>query len=166
MTAFSSFKIERPAWQMIVTCTLALWLGGSLVLDAVVFPSLWAAGMMTQPGFASAGYLTFGLFNHCELMLAGLTMTGIFILDHAHHFGATQKYRAILLSVLLLTVAVIDTYLMTPQMSALGLQLNPLETTIEIPARMLPMHLGYWALELLKLGSAGGLLVLCNRGES
>jgi uncharacterized membrane protein len=163
MTAFSSLKIERPAWQTIVTCLIALWLGGSLVLDTVVFPSLWAAGMMTQPGFASAGYLTFGLFNHYELMLAGLTMTGVLVLNHGGHFEAKQERRAILLSVLLLAVAIVDTYLMTPQMSALGMQLNLFEPVSEMPAGMVPMHLGYWTLELLKLGSAGTLLALCNR---
>jgi hypothetical protein len=165
MTAFSSLKIERPAWQTIVTCFLALWLGGSLVLDTVVFPSLWAAGMMTQPGFASAGYLTFGLFNHYELMLAGLTMTGVLVLNRAGHFGEARERRAILLSVLLLAVAIVDTYFMTPHMSALGMQLNLFDPAIEIPAGMLPMHLGYWALELLKLGSAAWLLGLCNRNS-
>lgn len=165
MTAFSSLKIERPAWQTIVTCILALWLGGSLVLDTVVFPSLWAAGMMTQPGFASAGYLTFGLFNHCELMLAGLTMTGVLVLNRSHHFGAIRERRAIGLSVVLLTVAIVDTYLMTPHMSALGMQLNLFAPTLETPAGMLPMHLGYWAIELIKLGSAGWLLGLCNRNS-
>jgi hypothetical protein len=165
MTAFSSLKIERPAWQTIVTCILALWLGGSLVLDTVVFPSLWAAGMMTQPGFASAGYLTFGLFNHCELMLAGLTMTGVLVLNRAHHFGQLRERRAIGLSIFLLVVAIVDTYLMTPHMSALGMQLNFFDPAIELPAGMLPMHLGYWALELLKLGSAGWLLGLCNRNS-
>lgn len=163
MTAFSNLKIERPAWPTIVTCILALWLGGSLVLDAVVFPSLWAAGMMTQPGFASAGYLTFELFNHCELMLAGLTMTGVLVLNHDRYFGETRQNRAILLSALLLTVAIVDTYLMTPHMSALGMQLNLFEPAIAMPEGMIPMHFGYWALELLKLGSAGILLVLCNR---
>ncbi|MGB3560305.1 MAG: hypothetical protein WBD58_21730 [Geitlerinemataceae cyanobacterium] len=165
MTAFSNLKIERPAWQTIVTCIIALWLGGSLVLDTVVFPSLWAAGMMTQPGFASAGYLTFELFNHCELMLAGLTMTGVLVLNHDGHFSETRHNRAILFSALLLAVAIVDTYLMTPHMSALGMQLNLFESTTGMPEGMMSMHLGYWALELLKLGSAGALLALCNRNS-
>lgn len=165
MTAFSNLKIERPAWQTIVTCVLALWLGGSLVLDTVVFPSLWAAGMMTQPGFASAGYLTFELFNHCELMLAGLTMTGVLVLNHAHYFGAMRERRAIALSILLLAVAIVDLYLMTPHMSALGMQLNLFAPTLDTPSAMMPMHLGYWTLELLKLASAGVLIRLCNQNS-
>ncbi|HIK29734.1 MAG TPA: hypothetical protein IGS17_18890 [Oscillatoriales cyanobacterium M59_W2019_021] len=165
MTAFSSLKIERSAWQTILTCTLALWLGGSLVLDMVVVPSLWAAGMMTQPGFASAGYLTFGWFNHCELMLAGIVLTGVLAIERNRRWGETQKLFEIGLAALLLAIALIDTYLMTPHLSALGLQLNLFDPAIGMPEGMISMHLGYWALELLKFGSVGTLLALFGRNS-
>lgn len=165
MTAFSSLKIERSAWPTILTCILALWLGGSLVLDLVVVPSLWAAGMMTQPGFASAGYLTFGWFNHCELMLAGIALTSVLAIERNRPWGETQKRFEIGLAALLSIVAIVDTYLMTPHLSALGLQLNLFDPAIGMPSGMIPMHLGYWALELLKFGSAGTLLAMFGRNS-
>ena len=72
MTAASSLQLKRPIWQTIVVVTLGLWLGGSLVLDWVIMPSLYLSGMMTQPGFTTAGYLIFWNFNRIELLAAAI----------------------------------------------------------------------------------------------
>jgi hypothetical protein len=57
---------------------------------------------------------------------------------------------AIFLSLLLLAIALIYTYIMTPQMSALALQLNLLEPATGMPEGMMQMLEGYWVLEALK----------------
>ena len=163
MTTFSQLKVRRSQWQTPLTCVLALWLGSSLVLDLVVLPSLWAAGMMNQPGFASAGYLTFGVFNHCELLLAGLTMTGVLSLCHLKKWTNERQKIVIFLSVLLLTIPLAFTYFLTPEMSALGVQIDWLDPVESVPAAMNQMHAGYWLLELLKLGTVGTLLGFCDR---
>jgi len=75
MTAVSSIQTKRLNWQNIVTLTLSFWLSGSLILDWVIMPSLYVSGMMTQAGFATAGYLIFWNFNRIELLSAALVLT-------------------------------------------------------------------------------------------
>ena len=79
-----SFRVpgDRPSlpWARIVTGCLALWVGGSLVLDFVVMPSLMEMGMMDSPGFASAGFLTFERFNHLEMLAASAVLTGVLVI--------------------------------------------------------------------------------------
>ncbi|MBO9999206.1 MAG: DUF4149 domain-containing protein [Cyanobacteria bacterium SID2] len=161
MTAFTSWVRQRPSWPAVVSFILSLWFGGSLILDFVVMPSLYSAGMMTEPGFASAGYLTFERFNHIELIFAGVALTGVLVLNYTRHFFGTQTRKAIILSILLLGVALTYTYFFTPQMSALGIQLDALEPAVEIPKAMASMHQGYWILEILKLVSVWLLMRLC-----
>ncbi len=163
MTTFSNLEVKRPGWQTAIAITLALWLGGSLVLDLVVVPSLWEAGMMTQPGFASAGYTTFETFNHLELLFAGTVMTGVLWLSRTHYFAGGWRRTAIILSSILLVIALIYTYLLTPNMSAMGIQLNLFEPMGQMPPGMMQMHLGYWALEVLKVTGVGALLLGCDR---
>ncbi|MGC9504214.1 hypothetical protein [Baaleninema sp.] len=163
MTAFMGSGHQRPSWQTVLSVVLALWFGGSLVLDLVVMPSLYATGMMTEPGFASVGYLTFERFNHLELLFAGLALTSVLVLNQTRHFFGTQTRKAIILSILLLGVALTYTYFFTPQMGALGVQLNLLEPAEDVPTAMASMHQGYWILELLKLASVWILMRLCCR---
>lgn len=166
MTAFSSAGLKQPAWQTTVTFTLAFWLSGSLLLDWVIMPSLFATGMMTQPGFATAGYSIFWIFNRIELLCAALVLTGLLVLRRTHTGSKLGGRKVIFLSLFLLTIAIIDTYFLTPQMSALGLQLNLFEPVAEIPTGMNQMHGGYWTLEALKLIASGTLLGLCYRDRA
>ncbi|MFM7353457.1 MAG: hypothetical protein ACKO1G_10510, partial [Microcystis aeruginosa] len=53
-------------WTTLAMVVLGFWLSASFVIDLIILPSLSVAGMMTQNGFASAGYLLFGIFNHLE----------------------------------------------------------------------------------------------------
>lgn len=163
MTTFTNLEVKRPAWQSIVTFALALWLGGSLVLDLVVVPSLWEAGMMTQPGFASAGYMTFEAFNHLELLFAGTVMTGVLCMSGTHYFAGGWRRTAIILSAILLVIPLVYTYILTPQMSAMGIQLDLFSPMDGMPPGMMPMHLGYWGLEVLKIAGVGALLLGCDR---
>ena len=160
MNAISSVELKRPIWQSIAMLTLGFWLSASLLLDWVIMPSLYVSGMMTQASFASAGYVIFWNFNRLELLSAGLVLTSVLALCNSQ-----SKWRrsAIILSMLLLAIALVDTYLLTPQMSAIGLELNVFQTTVETPAGMDLLHGSYWILEGVKLLAGGTLLGWCWR---
>jgi len=160
MNAISSVELKRPIWQSIALLTLGFWLSASLLLDWVIMPSLYVSGMMTQASFASAGYVIFWNFNRLELLSAGLVLTSVLAMCNSQ-----SKWRrsAIILSMLLLAIALVDTYLLTPQMSAIGLELNLFKTTVETPATMDVLHGGYWILEAVKLLAGGTLLGWCWR---
>lgn len=164
MTAITSTEFSRPKWRTILLATLAFWLSGSLILDAVIMPSMYAAGMMTQPGFASAGYSIFWVFNHLEVLCAALALTGVLILRNT--ISATISRWAVPMALCLLGIALVYTYALTPEMSALGMQLDWFETTSEIPAAMNQMHEGYWLLEVLKLAIGSALLAASYKADS
>jgi hypothetical protein len=126
-------------------------------------PSLYAAGMMGQPGFAAAGYAIFWLFNRIELLCAASVLTGVLALHQMQPIYNRKGYAGMLLAAVLVAIAFLYTYALTPQMSALGLELDLFNTAIEIPVGMNQLHGSYWALELLKFVSGGLLLNLCYR---
>lgn len=161
MAAISNIQLKRPAWQTTVIFTLAFWLSSSLILDLVIMPSLYATGMMTQAGFATAGYSIFWVFNRIELLCAALVLTSLLAIKGTQNASDYAGRRSIVLSMLLLIIAIAYTYILTPEMSALGLQLNLFEPAVGTPAAMTQMHEGYWVLETLKLILGGTLLGLC-----
>ncbi|MGH2413241.1 MAG: hypothetical protein ACRDEA_06040, partial [Microcystaceae cyanobacterium] len=63
----------------------------------------------------------------------------------------------------LLTITLVYTYILTPQMSALGMQLNQFESITSMPAAMISMHEGYWILEIIKFIAGVTLLRWCYR---
>lgn len=159
MIAASSLQLKRSHWSTIVMLTLGFWLSSSLILDCVIIPSLYVSGMMTQSGFAAAGYLLFWNFNRIELLSAALVLTGMLVLDR------TQR-GAIVLSLLLLAVSLVDTYFLIPQMCAAGLQLNLFESATQMPATTSQLHAGYWVLEATKLVAGSTLLGWCFRQQN
>ncbi len=166
MTAITTSRVEsiRPRWQAIVMVALIFWLSGSVILDLLVMPSLYVSGMMVSPDFATAGNLMFCGFNRVELICSGLVTTGLMVLsDLAGDFGKRSR-TAIILSLVLLTIALIDTYGLTPQMSALGMQLNLFDAA-EVPAGMNLLHQGYFVLEALKLAVGATLLGWCYQNQ-
>ncbi len=165
MAAVSGIEPKRFPWQTIVTLTLALWLGSSLILDLIIMPGLYVSGMMTQSGFAAAGYAIFGSFNRIELVCAASVLTGILVLGKTPDSENKHHRTAVVLSVVLLAVVLILTYGLTPQMSALGLNLNWFEPTAALPVGMDQLHEGYFGLEMLKLSAAGVLLAFCHRSR-
>lgn len=146
-------------WSAIVPLTLGFWLSGSLVLDLVVLPSLASMGMMSATGFASAGYALFGTFNRIELLCAAFVLTGCLVLQQRQVLAK----RSLVLALLLLGIALGSTYILTPVMSGLSLSLDWFETNPEMPAAMVPMHLGYWGLEVGKLVCGSWLLFGTDR---
>ncbi|MFQ4144349.1 hypothetical protein [Chlorogloeopsis sp. ULAP02] len=155
MNTVSSFGFKRPIWQSIVMLSLGFWLSASLILDWVIMPSLYISGMMTQASFATAGYVIFWNFNRIELLAAGLVLTGVLALGKDKF---SWRIGSLILSVLLLLITLVDTYLLTPQMSAIGLQLNLFQAVAEIPTNMNMLHGGYWLLEIIKLVAGVTLL--------
>lgn len=153
MTAITSSEFSPSKWHTIGLATLAVWLSGSLLLDLLLMPTLYSAGMMSQPGFASAGYSLFWVFNHLELLCAALVLTSVLVVRQAA--GLPRWFLPA--AAVLLVIALVYTYGLAPQMSALGLQLNWFEPS-EVPTAMNQLHGGYWLLELLKLGLSGALL--------
>ena len=167
MTAITSSRVEsiRPRWQAIVMVALIFWLSGSLIIDLVIMPSLFVSGMMTSPEFATAGNLMFWGFNRVELICSGLVATGLMVLSNLMGDSGKRSRTAIILSLVLLAIALIDTYGLTPHMSALGIQLNLFDSAAEVPAEMNLLHQGYFVLEALKLAVGGTLLGWCYQNE-
>ena len=167
MTAISTSRVEsvRPRWQAIVMVALIFWLSGSVILDLLVMPSLYVSGMMVSPDFATAGNLMFWGFNRVELICSGLVATGLMVLSNSLSDFGKRSRTAIVLSFVLLAIALIDTYALTPQMSALGMQLNLFDSATEAPAGMNILHQGYFALEALKLAVGGMLLGWCYQNQ-
>jgi hypothetical protein len=165
MTAFSQFNPKRSPWSVIILFALVFWLSASVILDLVVMPSLYAAGMMSQPGFASAGSMIFGAFNRIELIGAALIASGIFVVCTSQQPLANRPRIAMILAVLLLGIVAIDTYGLAPQMSALGAQFNLFESAESAPEAMNWMHGSYFGLELVKLGAIATLASWCYRKQ-
>lgn len=165
-TISAQMELTRPRWQTIIIFSLAFWLSGSLILDLVIMPSLYLAGMMTTSGFAMAGNLIFWAFNRVELICAALSLTGLMVLHYSQTPAGQRRHTAIILSLILLGIALINTYALAPQMSALGIQLNLFDPATEVPATMNLMHQGYFTLELIKLAAGSILLGWCCRNQA
>ncbi|NEP44202.1 MAG: DUF4149 domain-containing protein [Okeania sp. SIO2H7] len=159
----SSIEFNKPRWQAVVCMTLGFWLSACLLLDLVIMPSMYVSGMMVEPGFTTAGSTLFSVFNRVELVCAGLGVTGLLVLSNLSKDSGNKGRTAIILSFVLLAIALIDTYALTPNMTALGANLNLFESAAEVPTAMNQMHAGYWVLELLKFALGGTLLTWCYR---
>jgi Domain of unknown function (DUF4149) len=162
----SSFIVgQTPArrWQTVAMGSLGLWLGGSLVLDLVVMPTLWTTGMMESSGFASASYSIFWIFNRVELLCAAAALSSVWALVEVSRATLKTKREMLASAVMLLLIALSYTFGLTPYMSGLGINLDVLATTKAVPTEMNQLHAIYWVLEASKLGIAGLLLSKCNR---
>lgn len=163
MTIASGSKVGSSSWKLILLFALGFWLSGIVMLDGIVMPSLFTSGMMTEPGFAIAGYSLFSLFNRIELLCAGLVFTSVLALRYSRHPWNRPGWLTVLLSLLLLAIAFVDTYGFTPQMSALGLQLDWFTESSQPGAAMNQLHLIYWLLDAVKVTTAGLLIGLYTR---
>lgn len=162
----SSFLVGQTSarrWQNVAMGSLGLWLGGSLVLDLVVMPTLWTTGMMESSGFASASYSIFWIFNRVELLCAAGALSSVWALVEMSRATLETKREMLASAMMLLLIALSYTFVLTPYMSGLGLDLDVLATTKAVPAEMNQLHAIYWVLEASKLGIAGLLLAKCNR---
>lgn len=161
MNAVVGTSLKQPTWKTIALFVLGLWLSGSFILDFVIMPTLGTAGMLRDISFASAGYSIFWMFNRIEVLCAALVLTSLLALRGTSNLYHHVRRWSILLSGLLLAIALINTYIMTPQMSALAMQLNLFEPVTGMPSGMVEMHEGYWFLEAIKLIVGATVLGWC-----
>ncbi|MEY3256469.1 hypothetical protein FLX35_00200 [Cylindrospermopsis raciborskii LB2897] len=158
MNNISNLQFKRSGWQTTVIFTLGFWLSSSMVLDGLIMPSLYITGMMKEANFTMAGYTIFWNFNRVELVAAAVVLTAILAMGKAK---SKWNLSCICWSCLLLMVALLDTYLLTPQMSALGSNLSLVVTAGTVPETMNLLHGGYFTLEVIKLVGAGWLFNRC-----
>ncbi len=158
---FSVVATPSKRWQNLAIGSLGFWLSGSLILDLVIMPTLWTTGMMESSGFASAGYSIFWIFNRVELVCAAVALSSIWALCTVARFDKYLKREMLAGAVMLLAIALNYTFLITPYMSGLGIDLDILATTKSIPVEMDRLHAIYWVLEASKLGIAGMLFSWC-----
>jgi hypothetical protein len=137
---------------------LALWLGGSALLDFVVMPTFYFTGMMASARFASASESLFLTFNNLEIIL-GAIVIAVRAQCQKSHGGFYRRLGVLGLPMVMLTVALLYRYLLTPQMAGMGVSLDWMSEST-IPTGMMMMHAAYWLLEGGKL-MAG--VVLLNR---
>ncbi|NEQ41836.1 MAG: DUF4149 domain-containing protein [Okeania sp. SIO3I5] len=161
-----NLESNQQRWQTIVCLTLGFWLSSCIILDLVIMPSMYVSGMMNTPDFTLAGSVMFSVFNRVELFCASLGLTGLLVLSATpNHFIKNGK-TAMIFSIVLLAIALIDTYGLTPQMTALGINLNLFESVNEVPVAMNQMHGGYWLLEIIKLVVGANLFGWYYRQEN
>jgi Domain of unknown function (DUF4149) len=142
---------------------LALWLGGSVLLDFVVMPTLYVAGMMDSASFASAGSALFLVFNHLEMLGGAIVVASVLAHRHEPEVEAHQSLGGFGLPLLLLAIAALYRYVLTPQMAGIGIQLDWFTAATPVTGSMMLMHMGYWVLEATKLTTVAVLLNRCFR---
>ncbi|QLE54846.1 DUF4149 domain-containing protein [Nostoc sp. TCL26-01] len=160
MNAISKVEFKHPSWQTAILFALGFWLSASLVLDWVIMPSLYLSGMMSQAGFTTAGYVIFWVFNRLELLSAAVVLTGVLVWRKTHDHN---NINGMISALMLLAIALLNTYFFTPQMSAVGVNLNLFATASTIPDQMNLLHGGYFFLEVTKLIVGGTLFSWCWR---
>ena len=143
-------RFREVNWQALAMFALGFWLSASLLIDCVIIPGLLSAGMMEEAGFAGASYIIFGAFNHIELLSAALVLASILTIKYRQEF-VIKIDKSVVIASCLLAIALIYTYLITPQMSALGMSLNEFNGTGLLAGSMSRMHVVYWLLEGSKL---------------
>ena len=159
MEAFSSRPAKSINWSTAIMVALGFWLSGSLVFDFLIVPGMLTTGMMSESGFASAGYVIFGTFNHVELLCAATILAGCLVYRFGDCFNQQVSYKSVLTATALLLIALVYTYFFTPQMSSAGMSLDMFATsTPATSTSMTLMHIAYWSLEAVKLVFATALL--------
>ena len=165
MEAFSPRPSKSISWSTAMIVALGFWLSGSLIFDFLIVPGMLTTGMMNESGFASAGYVIFGTFNHVELLCAATVLAGCLVYRFGDRFNQRVSYKSVLTSTALLLIALVYTYIFTPQMSGAGMSLDMFATTESTSTTMTVMHLGYWTLEIIKLACATALLRTFSRSS-
>ncbi len=163
---FSESSAPSKLWQNIAIGSLGFWLSGSLMLDFVVMPTMWATGMMESSGFASASYSIFWIFNRVELVCAAAALSTIWALSQVNLASVDKNRKMFAGAVMLMAIALTYAFILTPYMSGLGFDADIFTTTQSLPAEMDRMHSIYWVLEASKLAIVGMLLFLVDRSTS
>jgi len=155
----------RTNWIPWLLAIAGFWLSSNLVLDFLVMPIMYVSGMAAETNFAVAGYSLFWSFNRLELLCAAMLLTGVLALRHRPqefevcHSGSQSRWTLVF-SAVLLALALIDTYALTPEMGAMAFSLEASSRAALTPV-MAGLHSLYWLFEVGKLLCLGGLGWLC-----
>jgi hypothetical protein len=149
--------------RTLAVVSLGFWVSTSLLIDIVVMPTLWATGMMESSGFASAGYSLFWVFNRFEVICAAAAFSSILALGTSNSNSVYGSAQMRVGALMLLAISLSYTFILTPYMSGLSIDLDVFAVAKSIPAEMNQTHSIYWVLEASKLGIAGMLLNRCDR---
>ena len=163
---FSVTAAPSRRWQNIAIGTLGFWLSGSLILDFVIMPTMWATGMMESSGFASASYSIFWIFNRVELVCAAVALSSILALIEVSVLSVDTNRKLFAGAIAIVVIALSCTFILTPYMSGLGMNLDILAPQNSMPAEMDQMHAIYWVVEASKIGIMAMLMSLCDRSSS
>lgn len=134
----------------IVMTILGFWLSASFLLDFVVMPVLSLTGMMADSGFINASYVLFGVFNRLEIICAAAILTVFFGFKFNHLFGDRQALNALVIASVLLNIALVCTYLVTPQLAGFALEMTSFNGVAVMPTSMVAWQALYWLLEVMK----------------
>ncbi|MEO1393590.1 MAG: hypothetical protein AAFV90_11825 [Cyanobacteria bacterium J06634_5] len=168
----SPLSLRQFNWDALVLLVVTFWISSSALLDFLLMPMMYESGMMNEANFATAGYSIFWLFNRVELVCAAAILSGLLALrngwrQHRSQFdvvaSGSRSRWALMLSGILFAIALLYTYVLTPHMAALGVNLNGPFAAAEVPEAMGYMHALYWGLEAVKLFAAAWLVKLCYR---
>ena len=105
-----NLKFNQQRWQTTVCLTVGFWLSACIMLDLIIMPSIYASGMMNISDFTVAGSVMFSVFNRAELLCASLGLTGLLVLSATSNHLIKNSKTAIIFSIVLLAIALIDTY--------------------------------------------------------
>jgi hypothetical protein len=157
-------SLGRSAWKTTIAIALLLWLGASLAIDLAAMPALYLGGMMERADFAPVGWLLLGGVNRAGLVVAALVLAGAIALGYRHEMGRLGERLLVAIAALLLAIALVQTYWLTPIMAGLGASLSWVDPApIALPVSMKLLHGGYFGLETLKLVLSASVLGLCGR---
>ncbi|MGD1897329.1 MAG: hypothetical protein ACFB16_10320 [Phormidesmis sp.] len=168
----SKLSFNQFNWDALILIVVTFWLSSSVLLDFFMMPMMYESGMMNAPGFATGSYSLFWVFNRVEVLCAASILTGLLVIRQQRRSqfdvvesGARSRW-AVMIGGGLLAIALLYTYVFTPHMSALGLNLNSSFSGSffePVAEEMSAFHLAYWGVETLKLLGAALLAKLCYR---
>jgi hypothetical protein len=157
-------SLGRSAWKTMIAIALLLWLGASLAIDLAAMPALYLGGMMERADFAPVGWLLLGSVNRAGLVVSALVLAGAIALGYRHEMGRLGERLLVAIAALLLVIALVQTYWLTPTMAGLSASLSWVDPApIALPVSMKLLHGGYFGLETLKLVLSASVLGLCGR---
>jgi hypothetical protein len=103
------------------------------------------------------------VFNHLEMLGGAIVVASVLAHRHEPKVEAHQSLGGFGLPLLLLAIAALYRYVLTPQMAGIGIQLDWFTAATPVTGSMMLMHMGYWVLEATKLTTVAVLLNRCFR---
>jgi hypothetical protein len=178
---FDTYSIpkKRQTWLTALAAIIGFWLSATILLDFAIMPSMYFSGMMSTPNFGAAGYMLFSMFNRIELVCAGAALSGGLWFLLSPKYSDREKIEVGFSAVMLLTIALCYTFILTPQMGGLSVELHAIDdlgtlnagledlqmhsTLSSVPAGMNQMHVVYWMLEATKITALASMLGFAYR---